>query len=380
MLLTYIIVDIFCIIIVWIINQNITTDSGSELEVKMLRRSLLNYIAFMIAGLIGLITENANLFYSRGIDYISNIISLTCLDFSAFFWFIYVQLCVNKNFMRKNLRLLTYIPMLIVVILCISSPLTGWVFCINQENQYMRGPMFLFVSVIPLIYDLASSLTSYYRGFHEKQLSKKIRYFNYGSFIYFPLIASVLQIWLSGMPILAPAIAAAYYMVFTSIQQNMIYNDSLTGLYNRRRAMIYMEEKMAETSSDNPFTVFIIDGDKFKIINDTYGHIEGDSAILCIAQAVEEISHNNKALCARYGGDEFLILKSGECLFDKDMIGNEINEKLKQICSENHKPYTISVSVGFYTSYDPKESTDAIFQMADNKLYEAKAKRKKLMI
>lgn len=375
MLLTYIIVDIFCLIIVWVIKQNITTDSGSELEVRMLRNSLWSYIVFMIAGLAGLIAENTAFPYFRSVVYASNMISLTCLDFSAFYWFLYVQLCVNKEFMRTKLRILTYIPMLIVVVLCVSSPLTGWAFYINAENEYVRGPMFLFVSVIPLVYDVASSATAYYRGFHEKRSIKRKRYFNYGSFIYFPLIASILQIWLSGMPILAPAVAAAYYIVFTSGQKDMIYNDSLTGLNNRRRAMMYMEERMSEASPDNPFTVFIIDGNKFKMINDTYGHIEGDSAIVCIAQAVEQVSHKHQIFCARFGGDEFLMFKAGKCHFDREIIGSEINEKLKQMCAEQGKPYTLSVCVGFYTSFDSHETSDTVIKLADEKLYEAKAKK-----
>lgn len=375
MLLTYIIVDIFCIIIVGVIKQNITTDSGSELEVRMLRRSLQSYIIFMIAGLTGLVMENVGLVYSRGVDYAANIISLTCLDFSAFYWFIYVQLCVNKEFMKTRLRIVTYLPMFIVVVLCVSSPFTGWAFYINEKNEYMRGPMFMIVSVVPLLYDVASSVTAYYRGFHENRSVKKKRYFNYGSFIYFPLIASVLQIWLSGMPILAPAVATAYYIVFTSGQKDMIYNDSLTGLNNRRRAMIYMEEKMAEASPDNPFTVFMIDGNRFKMINDTYGHIEGDSAIVCIGQAVEQVGYKNRIFCARYGGDEFLMLKSGECLFDKESIEKEINDILKQICIEQKKKYILSVAVGFYTASDSSEALETVIKKADEKLYEAKIKR-----
>lgn len=375
MLLTYIIVDIFCIIIVGVIKQNIATDSGSELEVRMLRRSLWSYIVFMLAGLTGLITENTHIFYSRGLDYVANIISLTCLDLSAFYWFIYVQLCVNKDFMKTKLRAITYIPILIVVFLCISSPFTGLAFYINNENEYMRGPMFMFVSVTPLVYDVASSVTAYYRGFHEKHSIKRKRYFNYGSFIYFPLIASILQIWLSGMPILAPAVATAYYIVFVSGQKDMIYNDSLTGLNNRRRAMMYIEEKMTETSPDNPFTVFIIDGNKFKLINDTYGHIEGDSAIVCISQAVEQIASKHRLFCARYGGDEFLMFKSGQCPFNKSDIENELNERLRQIGIEQKKFYPISVAVGFYTSFDSTETADTVIKMADKMLYEAKAKR-----
>lgn len=375
MLITYIMVDIFCIIIVGVIKQNITTDSGSELEVRMLRRSLWSYIIFMIAGLTGLITENADLYYLRGIDYAANIISLTCLDLSAFYWFIYVQLCVNKDFMRKKFRVITYIPIIIVLVLCISSPFTGWAFYINNENEYVCGPMFMFVSITPLVYDVASTVTAYYRGFHEKSSLKRKRYLNYGSFIYFPLIASVLQIWLSGMPILAPAVAAAYYIVFVSGQKDMIYNDSLTGLNNRRRAMMYIEEKMPYTSKENPFTVFMIDGNKFKAINDTYGHIEGDSAIVCLGQAVEQVALQNKLFCARYGGDEFLMLKSGECFFDRESIGAAINERLKQICDEQKKKYTLSVAVGFYTSFDSSETSDTIIEMADDKLYAVKAER-----
>lgn len=93
MLITYIMVDIFCIIIVGVIKQNITADSGSELEVRMLKRSLWSYIIFMIAGLTGLITENADLFYLRGIDYAANIISLTSLIFRHFIG-LYMSSCV----------------------------------------------------------------------------------------------------------------------------------------------------------------------------------------------------------------------------------------------------------------------------------------------
>ena len=139
--------------------------------------------------------------------------------------------------------------------------------------------------------------------------------------------------------------------------------------------MMYMEEKLAETSASDPFTVFIIDGDKFNLINDTYGHIEGDSAIVCIARAVGQVAHKYDLFCARYGGDEFLMFKSGKCPFDPNCMVNEINENLKQICIEHQKTYTLSVSIGFYTSYGSNEAVDTVIKKADEKLYETKAKR-----
>ena len=376
MLITYIIVDIFCIIIVEVIRKNLTADSGSEQEVKMLKYSLGCYFLFMIAGLIGLIVENGNLFYSKVVDYLANVVSLSALALSGFYWFMFVQLRSNKRFIATKWRILTYIPIIAVLFLCVSSPLTGWAFYIDQENCYRRGPLFLFVSVIPLLYDLASTITVYVKAFHEKQLSKRRQYFNLGSFIYFPLAASILQIWLSGMPILAPAIATAYYMVFSSIQGAMIYNDALTGMNNRRRAMIYMEEKLTGISQSNPLTVFMIDGDRFKLINDTYGHIEGDSAIVCMAEAIQSVCSKYNIFGARYGGDEFILIRTGECSFGMEAVGEEINDMLRQICEKKNKPYTLSVTAGSYTIGSNEESMDDIIAKADENLYKKKKERK----
>ena len=377
MLITYIIIDIFCIIIAYVIKNSFTTDFGGEQEVVMLKRSLSFYILFMLTGLVGLVVENVSLFYLQAIDYVANAASLICLALTGFYWFIYVQLRVNKNFISKKRRVFTYIPMILLLIVCASSPFTGWAFYINAENEYVRGPLFSFVSVVPLLYDVAASGTAYYRAFKEKQFSRRRQYFNLAEFIYIPFMASMLQIWLAGMPILAPAIATAYYIVFSNMQRDLIYNDALSGLNNRRRAMLYLEENINGTSDNNPLTVFMIDGNKFKLINDTYGHIEGDSAISCIAEAIQKICRMYDLFGARYGGDEFIMIKSGHCSFDRQKIGEEINTELREICRQKQKEYTLTVSVGNYTTTDCTESVQNVIGKADEALYLEKARRKK---
>lgn len=175
---------------------------------------------------------------------------------------------------------------------------------------------------------------------------------------------------------MAPAIATGYFMVFSSIQSDMIYNDSLTGMNNKRRTMIFMEEKLAGISKTNPLTVFMIDGDRFKSINDTYGHMEGDSAIVCMAEAIQHVCHAHNLFGARFGGDEFIMLKSGECSFDTETVGDEINSELQTICEEQRKPYKLSVTVGCYTAVDNKEEISTIINMADEKLYQKKEERR----
>lgn len=377
MLITYIIEDIFCLIIVGVIRKNLTMDSGSEQEVKALKHSLLCYILLITAGLAGLIIENNDSFYSKTIDYLANMVSLSSLTLSGFCWFIFVQLRTNKGFITTKWKILAYIPIGIVLFLCLSSPLTGWVFYIDQANRYQRGPMLISISIISLMYNVLSSATAYVSAFKEKQISKRKQYFNLASFIYFPLAAGILQTWLAGMPILAPAIATAYYIVFTEIQGAMIYNDALTGMNNRRRAMLFMEEKLTNTSQDNPLTIFMLDGNKFKLINDTYGHIEGDSAIVCMAEAIQNICAKYNFFGARYGGDEFILIKSEKCSFNLDTINEEINTILLNLCETKKKPYNLTITVGSYTTNDGRESVDSIIKKADEVLYKRKKKYKK---
>lgn len=375
MLITYIMVDIFCFIIVFVIRKNLTTDIGSELEVRMLRGSMDSYICFMAAGLVGLTVEHGGLFYSKAIDYAANMISLSMLSMASFFWFMYVQLRTNKKFAAGRWRVIAYIPIMIVLLLCISSPVTGWAFYIDSSNSYQRGPMFMLVSALPLLYDLAASITAYISAFREKQISKRRQYRNLASFVYFPLIASILQIWLAGMPILAVAAAASYYIVFSSMQRAMIYNDSLSGMNNRRRAMLYMEEKMTGVSADNVLTVYMVDGNKFKYINDTYGHIEGDSAIMCMSEAIQAVCGKYDIFGARYGGDEFILIKCGGDSRDAAEIGEAINQRLWKICDDMHKIYRLSVSVGGYRVTSAEEGIENIIAKADKELYKNKAKR-----
>lgn len=374
MLITYVIVDIFCIIIVSVLLKNLSSDYGSEQEVRAFRHSLNSYIIFMLSGLVGLIIENAAGFYLKWLDYIANIVSLSCLVLSGFFWFMFVLLRSNKRFVATKWRYLAYIPAYTVLFLCLSSPFTGLVFYIDQGNIYKRGPLFSVVSVIAFFYMLASTVVAYVHAFHETRLSKKREDMRLGSFIYLPLTASVLQIWLAGMPILAPAIAAAYYLVFSSMQSEMIYNDALTGMNNRRRAMFYLEERLSSADRSSPLAVFMIDGNKFKLINDTYGHIEGDSAIICMAEAVQKVCGMFDLFGARYGGDEFILIGTNANINDT-MVENEINRLLHQICEAKKKPYMFSVTVGNYTTTEKERSVDDLIAKADAVLYDRKRNR-----
>ena len=157
----------------------------------------------------------------------------------------------------------------------------------------------------------------------------------------------------------------------------MAEHDYLTGLYNRRGFLRELERrlKMPEMQGKT-LTLFSMDMDRLKGINDIYGHQEGDHAIQCLAYGLEkEISE--KGICARYGGDEFAFALLGETLpqGETEEIRGRIEKAAREKCGQ--REYEISASLGACSAVINEQLTlDEILAEADRALYADKAKRK----
>ena len=125
-----------------------------------------------------------------------------------------------------------------------------------------------------------------------------------------------------------------------------------------------------------PLTLFSMDMDRLKGINDIYGHQEGDHAIQCLAYGLEkEIS--GQGICARYGGDEFAFALLGEKPLEPEL--EEIRGRIQKAAREKCGPreYEISASLGACSAVvDGELSLDEMLAEADRALYEDKAKHK----
>jgi diguanylate cyclase (GGDEF)-like protein/PAS domain S-box-containing protein len=150
--------------------------------------------------------------------------------------------------------------------------------------------------------------------------------------------------------------------------------DFLTGLYNRRYLLQYIE-----SSSMEPMVFFYLDLDNFKSVNDRYGHQTGDMALVMTADVLKEEMPD--ALIARIGGDEFLVVQSEE--MDKAAIEKErlhMADILNCAFHKNDKLRKVSASIG--TAYSPAgEATNAdlLLEEADNMMYQEKKEKKQKM-
>ena len=157
----------------------------------------------------------------------------------------------------------------------------------------------------------------------------------------------------------------------------MAEHDYLTGLYNRRGFLRELERRLqlAETQ-DLTLTLFAMDMDRLKFINDTYGHQEGDIAIQSLAQAIR-VETDGKGICARYGGDEFAFAMLGKASFlpDLESIRARIEASARRICSSGQ--YLISASLGACSCLVREHpSLDQLLAQSDRALYADKMRRR----
>ena len=143
------------------------------------------------------------------------------------------------------------------------------------------------------------------------------------------------------------------------------YNDALTGIHNRRG----LQERIKDKILNFNYCLVIIDIDKFKLVNDTYGHDVGDEILKELANTVSKKIRQND-IFARWGGEEFVLL-----LKTKDLqVAENIAEKLRIDISKTEFPTVkhITASFGISSFKSSEQSFDEVFKNADKALYQAK--------
>ena len=157
------------------------------------------------------------------------------------------------------------------------------------------------------------------------------------------------------------------------------FRDSLTGVYNRNGFNKYSESifNRAKIEQRN-FLIIVADLDLLKYINDNYGHVEGDNAIIVVANGLTTCCSNNE-ICARIGGDEYAIIGCYD--YTDDIISSYttyIDEFLKRYNSSSSKPYNVEVSLGvFYGIPELDKDISYYIDLADKRMYNNKTIRKK---
>ncbi len=160
------------------------------------------------------------------------------------------------------------------------------------------------------------------------------------------------------------------------VEQHLFFqatHDELTGLTNRSEMQASLIKNMARAERyKEPFSLLLIDLDRFKIVNDNYGHSAGDKVLKVFANIAQHVARDSDLL-ARWGGEEFILL-----LTNTDAIrATHIAERLRATTEEtpitvNAQEINVTVSIGVASFPDDGKSIEELISRADGALYEAK--------
>jgi diguanylate cyclase len=156
--------------------------------------------------------------------------------------------------------------------------------------------------------------------------------------------------------------------------QALVGRDPLSGLPNRLVFAERLDEELNRVSrSGGGLAVLFLDLDRFKDVNDTFGHQAGDQLIKLVARRLESLLRNSDIL-ARFGGDEFAIIQTSlRSPEDAEVLARRILDSLTLPFEMAEAPVTIGVSIGMALAPAHGRDRETLMRLADTALYEAKS-------
>lgn len=372
----YIFGDVICLIMLLFISNASRRHTKILLAERYFLEMSLATAILLISDIIWPLVNGVTLPGFRLLNIIINLVYMVLTGFIGFLWIVYVDFKVRRRLdSSHNKRVIMFsIPMLVLLVLTLTSPKTHILFYIDENNCYRRGKLMWIRICVMILYVLWAAVLTLVGIKRQKTKQKKYEMRALLQFTFFPLIGIFMQQFYLNLPFTAVGISLSVLLVFINVQNKQISIDTLTGINNRRQLALYIDSELSASSKKGELYYLIMDVDKFKSINDTYGHLEGDNALIKIASLLNSLCEKQNDFVARYGGDEFVIVCRRHSEAEVEALKQEILSAVSKLNDEGTLPYTLSLSVGS-AKFDTSKSNDEIFAEADKKLYSIKSER-----
>lgn len=266
-------------------------------------------------------------------------------------------------------RRLCFIPVVVSVLFISIAYVTNPLFWINENNE-LNALYFPLMIAVPSLYLIAGFIFSVDYALRSELREEKRRYLVIGSVPFGVMAFGMIQVVALNAPTFCFGCTIMWLWFYIQNTKALISVDDLTHLNNRGQINRYLEQ--IRYSVDSRVIILMIDIDRFKGINDRYGHAEGDRALVIVSDALRQTCAkiNASVFLGRYGGDEFTIIIQNP--IDEDhterlitLLRNNLAEKRQ----ENSLPYELDVSIGYDEVTDGNDSVYACMNRADEKLY-----------
>ena len=302
---------------------------------------------------------------ARVLNYAANTYLFSVNVLLPFLVLVYVDLGLYGDIgrIRRNYKLQIVIGA-VMLALNIVNYFVPIVYYITEQNVYERRPV-SYVYYFVILYYCITSLILTLR--YEKENGAKA-FFNIKMFLLPIIVGAGLQFAFYGLSLAWLASAIGLVGLFMMQQNEMAYIDALTDTYNRQ----YLNHIVTAWSNRGiVFSGAMLDVDDFKLINDRFGHSEGDRALKAVADILKQ-SCGSGEWVFRFAGDEFVVLKmSGDTGWLSTYL-EQVNERIR---ARNDESAGARIELSYGVSVkNAAESIDAFLKELDTQMYAMKAK------
>jgi len=333
-------------------------------ENKILITMIIVGLLSCIIIVVSYVVDGKEGFNYKFIGHVSNSYIFTANMFSAMLWMLLIETHIKCEPSTRKKAILA-IPMLIGLIMVLVNLFVPCIYEIDSENVYHRKFLFNAILAIDILYMAYAVVICII----TKSKGGIFRFFPVYLYIGPILLCLILEACIPNISLAWAGQAIAIASVLASLQNEVIYRDQLTGLYNR--AYLNYIQKNLLSKDHCHVTGIMLDMNDFKLINDNYGHAKGDIALQQMARLLKE-AVSDMGNVIRYAGDEFIVLINSHKQIIIDACITEINNCIQRFNDSNITEYKLTASMG-YAKFNPKMQTiDDFMNVIDQKMYEDK--------
>ena len=368
----YAYISIGCACILTVLLYSINRLPTPQLKFTLFRKLVLWHIAYFVSDALWALVNDGvipkNIVTVLAVNY-SNAIIAAVLFYSCF---IYAEMSTRPDMTRAQisslqakLRIPIFVEMVVLLVSFAVSP-DYWL----DENLEPCDLYYFILSFLPFVYIISVTIRGVARGLKPQNRKNLKTYLIIASYTPGCIVAAGAQIFFSlTTPIFCFWCTLILLFVFLNSLNKLISTDPLTSLNNRNQLRRYLQLQRGAKN----LHVIMVDVDHFKRINDTYGHIEGDRALMLVSRALKKACGRMDIsifLC-RYGGDEFMLLAKTK---SPQEVIDQVRDCLKEEIANREGPhsYRIAASMGYARWDGDISSFKDCVASADQKMYEDK--------
>lgn len=371
---------IICLIIFGImLIHDLANMDRQEKQVKF-DRALVVFMLYFVSDLFCVGVENEVIEQTKALTVLFNLSNCILMAGITYMWLAFVMAVEKTPHRNRKINQFAIVfPFLVSTVLLIVVYLVAPDRLLSNFLE-VQPLYYVFLIAVPCINIAAILFYTVKRARKEESRIEKRRHLYLGFFPLTVVVGGIVQIiFLPNTPIFCFCCVILMLILYIHSMETRISVDALTGLNNRGQMIRFLSQKSNYSRKDKPTFAVMIDINGFKKINDTYGHAEGDQALIILADVLKEIAKNyvSPIFLCRYGGDEFLLIVHPNNDSDIASLISTIRRDAEDRCRMLEKPYLLSVGAGYEKYATDHDTIQKCIQRADKNLYIDKGRSKR---